>query len=217
MMVIPYTVIIGGYDALEETKWPSVCLSDNRRFPTAKGWRVKRIPVRHVNPRRASRHPKMLPHIYFPDAEYTLYMDGNLRLLADPVDLVTKYLRHHDMALYKHPQRSCLYREAEVVVKHRKSSPKVVGDQLAYYESEGFPRDFGLTACWVILRRNTLAVQEFGELWWKVYMKFSCRDQLSFDFVRWKTDMEYAEIPGNLLYNLRENDFRRVRHGSSLE
>ncbi len=210
-MITVYTVITGKYDTLQDTIWPSTCLTDKKQAPV-KGWtQVVFKPEPADNLRRASRKPKMMPRLYF-NSEYTLYMDGNVRLISDPRALVKKYLKHHDMALFPHPERNSIYQEAERLIQLRhKADPEKVKRQIAYYKKVGFPRRFGLTACWVILRRNTHEVQRLGKEWWKIYNQFTCRDQLSFDFVRWLTSMKYCSLPGNL-FKKTSKHFRRRKH-----
>jgi len=205
-----YTVITGGYDSLHPTYWPGVCLTD-RKLKPAKGWTQRLIHLKsEVDLRRASRVPKMMPHRFF-KAEYSLYMDGNIRLLTDPQILVDRYLKHTDMALFPHPERKCIYHEAKKVIAYKKADAEQVKSQIAFYRSEGYPTNFGLTACWVILRRNTPKVQKFGELWWEVYQKFAARDQLSFDYIRWRTGVKYFPLPGNL-FRKTSKHFRRSKH-----
>jgi len=210
--VVVYTVIIGNYDVLRPTRWPSVCLTDGSVSP-AEGWEIRRIAEVHLDPRRASRHPKILAHEYFPGAETTIYLDGNIDLLCDPSKVVDELLREHSMALFPHPQRTCVYAEAKKCLRLHKANPTLVEAQMAHYRKKGLPKNFGLTACWVIVRRNTPKVREFSEMWWREYSRFSCRDQLSFDFVRWQTKMEYTKIPGNLFVG-NSKCFRKVEHAS---
>lgn len=44
------------------------------------------------DPRRASRVPKLLPFRLFPHARYFMWIDGKLKLLVPPMDLVRRYL-----------------------------------------------------------------------------------------------------------------------------
>lgn len=212
-MIVIYTVIIGGYDKLHPTSWPGVCLTNSELKPV-KGWKIRRIESLHEDPRRASRHPKMLAHTYFPGVEYTIYLDGNISLLRSPSRIIKDFLQEHDMALFPHPQRKCVYAEARKCIRLKKGDPKIIKTQMREYLKQGFPRNFGLTACWAIVRRNTSKVQRFCEAWWEEYLRFSCRDQLSFDYVRWQQDMKYKEIPGNLFKN-QSSYFRRVEHQGS--
>ena len=209
-MITVYTVIFNNYDSLRDSIWPSVCLTDKKLAPS-KGWSQRLIkPTEGLDSRRASRFPKLLPHKFF-NSEYTLYLDGNVRLLTDPEELVKRYLKHTDLALFPHPQRKCIYAEAAKVITRNKEDPELVNRQIDYYRSVKFPEDFGLTACWVILRRNTLEVQRFGEKWWEVYQRFTCRDQLSFDYVRWLTGIKYCRLPGNM-FKKTSRHFRRSAH-----
>jgi hypothetical protein len=209
-MIVVYTVITGSYETLRPAKYPGICLTDGSP-KLVKGWEVREIKKEHPDPRRASRHPKMMPHKYFPDVEYTIYVDGNVVLLRSPEKIVKDLLQREDVALFQHPERMCVYKEAKKCVEYKKADPEVVKSQIEYYRAEGFPADQGLTACWVIVRRNTPEVQKFGEIWWKEYLRFSCRDQLSFDFVRWQTKLEYDRIPGNLFKGTSKY-FQRGKH-----
>ena len=209
-MIVVYTVITGAYEQLRPTKYGEVCLTDSD-LGSCKGWKIQKIKSLDPDPRRASRHPKMMPHKYFPNAEYTIYIDGNVRLLCPPKVVVKDFLKHNNMALFPHPERKCIYQEAEKCLKYKKADTTKVAEQLKFYYEEKFPANFGLTACWVIVRRNTPEVQRFGEGWWAIYSRFSQRDQLSFDFVRWQMGMKYSRISGNLFKNTSEY-FKRYKH-----
>lgn len=209
-MIVVYTVITGSYEALRPAKYSGICLADGS-LKLAKGWRIRKIKREHPDPRRASRHPKMMPHKYFPDAEYTIYIDGNVVLLRSPEKIVKDLLQEEDMALFQHPERKCVYKEAQKCIEYKKADSALVKEQMEHYRAEGFPAGQGLTACWVIIRRNTPKVQQFGEAWWKEYLRFTRRDQLSFDFVRWQAKLEYDRIPGNLFKGTSKY-FRRGKH-----
>jgi len=209
-MIVTYTVIVGGYDKLRPTKFPGVCLIDAYPKQIA-GWTLMEIERAHEHPRRASRHPKMRPDLYFPNAEYSIYMDGNIDMLISPKTLLKELKMEHDMALFKHPQRNCLYQEARACIKYKKGIPSLIKQQVARYDSQGYPRKAGLAACWVIIRKHTEQTAELGRLWWDEYLKGSARDQLSFDYARWVLNMKYDKIPGNLF----KGDcpyFRRGKH-----
>jgi hypothetical protein len=153
----------------------------------------------------------MTPCKYFSGADYTIYLDGNIELLHTPELVIKDLLQEHDMALFPHPQRKCVYHEARKCIRRKKGNPVLIEQQMGHYYLGGFPANFGLTACWVIVRRNTPEVQHFGEAWWKEYLRFSCRDQLSFDFVRWQLGMKYDKILGDLFTN-SSHYFKREEH-----
>lgn len=206
MKIVVYTVIVGGYDTLRPTPFLSVCLTDTYLQPV-EGWEMRRIRKRHRDSRRASRHPKMLPHLYFPDADYTIYTDGNISLARDPKEIVGNLLKEHDVALYRHPQRNCVYEEADKCIEYKKANRRLVVSQMRHYARQELPHGGGLAACWVIVRRDTPKVREFGERWWREYNRFSRRDQLSFAFTRWLLGMKYDDIPGDLFSEYKEGDY----------
>jgi len=208
--IVVYTVIMGDYEALRPTKYNGVCLTDSDIPPTG-GWEIRTIKGEHSDPRRAARYPKMMPHVYFPKAKYTIYLDGNVGLLNTPALVVRDLLRKEDMALFPHPERGCTYEEAVKCITYKKADPKVVEQQMEYYRRVKFPADYGLTACWVIIRRNTSKVRQFGEAWWDEYLQFTQRDQLCFDYVRWQLGMKYNRIPGNL-FKSTSAFFQRGKH-----
>jgi len=207
---VVYTVVMGDFETLYPTKYPGICLTDSDLTPT-KHWKLRKIEAEHPSSRRASRHPKMMPHKYFPEAEYTIYLDANIQLLEAPQTIVKDLLQTEDLALFAHPKRNCIYDEALKCIEYKKADSAIVEKQVEHYRSVGFPSEFGLTACWVIVRRNTPETCQFGEAWWKEYSRFSCRDQLSFDFVRWQLDMKYAKIPGDL-FKGSSKYFQRGKH-----
>ena len=49
-------------------------------------------PLAYASARRNSRVPKLLPFRLFRTANYSLWLDGKLRLRVDPMRLVDRYL-----------------------------------------------------------------------------------------------------------------------------
>ena len=63
------------------------------------------------------------------------------------------------------------------------------------YLDEGFPSEnFGLHETGVLVEKNNESVSEYNEKWWKEVRCNSVRDQLSFDYIRWKTDKEIRKF-----------------------
>jgi hypothetical protein len=99
------------------------------------------------------------------------------------------------MCVFRHHARSCIYEEAEACKVRRLDSPELIDGQMARYREEGFPARFGLQELAVILRRHSEAVEDFDRRWWEEISRGSRRDQLSFQYVRWKTGLPIAEFP----------------------
>jgi len=200
--IVVYTVILGGYDRL----WPPlmwngeaeyVCLSDTP-IPKTPPWEVRLVTPESNDMRREARRLKVLSHRYFPRAEYVLFHDGNIRLNTEAP---SAWLGERDMALCAHPERDCIYEEVEACVQLNKDKEETMRAQVARYKAEGYPKDAGLVATTVILRRQSTAIRLFNECWWAEIAGGSVRDQLSFNYVCWKLGMKYDVIPGDLFRN----------------
>lgn len=128
---------------------------------------------------------KVLPHKFF-DAECSIWVDGNVYPTAD-AKTILKMLGDADIAVFSHPYRKCVYKEAPEARKRVAEENKaLIDEQIDNYHKEGMPHDFGLWECGMILRRHNAATEEFGLRWWAEICRYSERDQLSFPYVLWK-------------------------------
>lgn len=171
----------------------------------ARGWQVRRID--RSNDRGTARDAvlaakvfKMLPHRYFPDAEFSLWLDGRVAIvyplpLARLVDL---FLRDADLCVFRHSARRTVEEEARVCVERRLDDPARIAAQLERYRRDGMPSDAPLIEASVLLRRHTRATAELGLAWWDEVQRGSTRDQLSFPYVAWKIGLRYATFPLDL-------------------
>lgn len=146
--------------------------------------------------RRNSRIQKILPHLYM-NSEYSIYIDGNIRLLKTPEELIEKHLKDYDIAVYKHPTRDCLYDEAIKCAVLKLDDPEVIIEQAKAYEDSGYGKHKGLAECGVIFRRHTDKVREFNESWWAQYCRYSKRDQISFMY-----SADLVGLPVNIINDL---------------
>ena len=84
--------------------------------------------------------------------------------------------------------------EAEVCRSRRLDAARVIDRQTTRYRREGFPAGYGLNEAPVVLRRHTEAVKDFDRQWWQEICQGSCRNQLSLNYVRWKSGLPIAEF-----------------------
>jgi len=142
-------------------------------------WEEKSAYDRFRSDRRNSRAPKILSH-KFCSTEYSVWLDGNIALCVDPEQLVGEWLKDYDLAVFKHPDRDCVYDEARVCIEAGLDDPTVISAQIDKYAADNFARNQGLAECNVMVRRHTPKVIEFNNIWWGEYCVHSVRDQLSF-------------------------------------
>lgn len=212
--LVVYSAIFGGKDKYKEPpagRYQVVLFTDGavKASPHVK---IVRIPLLG-DPRRQSRYFKMLSHEHFPEARYTLWMDGSIEAVGIDIRAeVEKHLENADVAAFSHNVRKCLYEEAEAIIEYKLADPKVIRDQADRYRADGYPAGAGLCECGVLFRRNTPAVAAFNRFWYEELKKASNRDQLSFLYSIWKTGVRFKAIEGNILRGEAGPGFYVRRH-----
>jgi len=205
--IVIYTVVTGDYDTVVDPLFLSprcshICLTDGQKFASEK-WTVKPLPQQNLGRERLSRHPKVLPHRYFPDFDVSIYIDANMTITGDLADLASSVLdSKHDLALFHHPLRNCVYDEAKACLKDGRERFSVLHRQMDHYRAVGYPARNGLVAGGIVIRRhNNPEVVRLMEAWWEDIVRFSHRDQLSFNFAVWKHKLPYAIIEEDIFSN----------------
>lgn len=180
---IIYTCITGGKDTLSEDinikGAKAVCFTDDPKMKSEK-WEIRQIPNLYKDIRRDSRTVKMLPHIFFPEAEYSLYVDGNIISKVPLQRMIDEYLQDDDIAVFKHHTRDCLFDEAKECIRLELDSKEAIEAHIERYK--GFPKHKGLYQCGMILRRHTPKIKRLNESWFAQYMTGCKRDQVSFPY-----------------------------------
>jgi hypothetical protein len=146
------------------------------------------------DPTRDAKIYKVLPHLYFPEAACTLWMDGKMEIAA-PVDRLMDYMGDADIVAFNHPLRCCLYQEACQCIHRKLDDREIIYRQVQRYTCEGFPENWGLVDCAVLLRRHSARMTRFSEMWWEEISRGSRRDQLSFMYCIWKCGLKVRLFP----------------------
>lgn len=198
---VVYTAITSGYDSLMDSQHVA-----NSKFVAfledpsvqSKTWEIKKLERQSPDDNRCAKIYKALPHLYFPDYEYSLWIDGNCQLLQPVQRLIQTFLQDADMALFKHPERNCLYVEAITCSERNLDNPAVIAKQISQYRQEKFPENAGLSECTIMLRRHSPLMEKFNQAWWEEICKGSKRDQISFPYIAKKVGIKYNYFPGSL-------------------
>jgi hypothetical protein len=156
-------------------------------------WEQKQAHSNFHSARRNSRIHKILIHQYV-DTEYSIWMDANVRLLVPAERVVKEWLKNHDIGIFRHRIRDCLYDEAELCAALHLDKPEIIREQVELYRKQNYPRGQGLAEACVIVRRHTAAVENFNNAWWAEYCRHSVRDQISLMVAARK-----ASVPLNLV------------------
>lgn len=179
-----YTAVAGGYDVVRAPEFvPDNCdfvlLSD--RPLEAKGWKVRPLIYDHPDPRRAARHAKLHPHLYFPEYRHSLWIDANIGVRGDAGRFVDALTDESAVGLFTHPTRDCVFDEGDEWIRRKDPEAEAIAGQLARYRVEGHPAGSGLWETSVMARRHhdPSCIALMTE-WWREIERGSARDQVSF-------------------------------------
>lgn len=156
-------------------------------------WRL--ILLKHPpydEPRRNGKVPKILTHRLFPQAQYSIWIDGKMELIVDPLLILERYLWRgkHTFAIAQHKHHRSIYEEADANKRRKRYARPLIDYQMKIYRYEGMEpwsikkntvSDVPEGA--VIIREHTMLSNLFSCLWFNEVNLFTPRDQLSFGYV----------------------------------
>ena len=221
---VVYTVNAGsGYDDLAQPQTISdsidyICFVKKRQSKkNGNGvWKIVEIDLDEKNNTRLSRYPKLLPHkTCISKYDYSLYIDANIlikdKFIYDRIDeLVSTKTK---LALLQHPFRDCVYQEAYVCIASMKGGWLDILRQIFFLKRKRIKKHSGLYEANVIFRKhNDTDIIALDELWWKTFMKYSKRDQLSLVYAlsNYTGKIDYFLPPGQTTRN--HPSFEKISH-----
>ncbi|AQK94845.1 Inner membrane protein oxaA [Zea mays] len=166
-------------------------------------WRV--VVVRNLpftDARRNGKVPKLLLHRLFPNARYSIWIDGKLKLVRDPYQVLERFLwrKNVSFAISRHYRRFDVFEEAEANKAGGKYDNTSIDYQIEFYKREGLthyssaklPITSDVPEGCVIIREHIPITNLFTCLWFNEVDRFTSRDQLSFstvrDKIRWRVN-----------------------------
>jgi hypothetical protein len=210
-----YTVLTGEKEPLgnpierlgsfeTDLKLTFICFTDNPRL-SSDVWDCRLLDRNHLPPEISSRRPKALPHEYLNNFAYSLYLDNicQLKRLPTSKDLVKHNDADYVYRMFQHSTRNNLVEEALAIASLGYEQDENLIAQLENYSERLDIRTITpLSTGTVILREHTQKrVIQHGIMWWEHILKYSKRDQMSFDFCRIITDLKVNYFEGNKFDN----------------
>lgn len=194
--IVVYTCITGMYDTLKdiqnkEENIDYICFTDNLELES-ETWDIKKIPdfLYEFEQTKQARCIKILPHLFLSDYKTSVWVDGNIEIIGNIEEFIHENLKN-DFAIPKHPDRICIYDEAETILRLGKDTFENVNPQIQKYKEMSYPSKNGLVQSQIIIRNhNNKNCISIAEDWWNELKKGSKRDQLSFNYSIWKKEVE---------------------------
>lgn len=188
-----YTSIFGNYDNLKEPLYKSdICdyyVITDMDVPPTSIWKKISIDTEYfstLDNYHKSKYCKMKPHELFKEYEYSLWVDGNVQIVADVIPLFLQ-LNDKTMGCYENPAHDCIYTEAKYILYHNAANYYLLKKQINSYRLESFPSNFGMKEFSIIARKHSdKKLQDLMDKWWLEVNHFTMRDQISFPYILWK-------------------------------
>ncbi|KAL1190197.1 putative hexosyltransferase MUCI70 [Cardamine amara subsp. amara] len=186
-----FVVATGIFDAYDEPNQPSNINVKGGKWLGI--WRLILLKTPpYDEPRRNGKVPKILTHRLFPEAQYSIWIDGKMELIVDPLLILERYLWRgkHTFAIAQHKHHRSIYEEADACKRRKRYARPLVDLQMKIYRYEGLEpwsikkstvSDVPEGA--VIIREHTAMNNLFSCLWFNEVHLLTPRDQLSFGYV----------------------------------
>jgi hypothetical protein len=194
MKFVVYACVFGGYDWVfppikEEGDLDYILITEDAEMQV-NGWTTRVVDIsKFRNSKTANLYYRALFHRIFTGYDYSLYVDGNIRLLGKTKDFFTQFIPSGKaLGLFPHPLRSTVKEEAEVCLLAGKvTEPDRLVEELKFQKAEGFPDNVGLIETTIILKNHHHPdLDPAMSLWWSLYERFGTRDQIGLPFAIWK-------------------------------
>lgn len=229
MRVCVYTSIYGVYDQLKVPPPQSmeadfVCFTEQPLGKSYNGWRiVQDNRLRGHHPRIRAKYFKVRSDRIFTglysrlhglsNYDVTIWIDGSVQITSKEfVREMLGFVRRFGLAMFIHPDRDCIYDEAQISSALKKYVGLPIHEQVETYRRLGYPAHNGLMACGLIVRMmKNPTLQTINRDWWHEIVTRSYQDQLSMPFVLWKHFFWYDEIR---LPQRNNHLFRLIPHAS---
>lgn len=175
--IIVYTCVTGNYDVvLPQPDDPRVSYMLFSDGSPVQGW--EHVPIAPGDV-RAARHVKILPHEHLPAHDASIYIDGCMRFVRPPADLLQ--IARGNIAICAHPHDRDAFDHAATLERCTRLNGTIdeVRHQIEQYEAAQMPREMGLYETSLVVRRPTEATTRLCDAWWDELSQYSSRDQIA--------------------------------------
>ena len=197
-----YTAVLGGRDRLRSptvdgcppspaVRW--VRFTDQDVPAGHQGWEnVVVAPLAEAGAR--ARWHKLLPHVLFPAAPWSCWMDGTHQWRQDPAPVAEAALEQADIATFGHVATAL--GEWQTLAQRFPAQTSLWAAQQQAYTAAGFDPNTRLRITTVVFRRHTPAMAAFNEAWYKEVEAWGWRDQIPLTYGLRMHERVCGELPG---------------------
>src|SRR5690554_2560222 len=230
MRIAFYTAIYGEYDVLKQPLNRSInvnydCFIFTDKEIIIEGFETMVLTkYKQKNNSIKARYAKLKAHNYLKDYDYLVWFDASMQIDLNEIVTLIHRNKEIDLFLFKHPTRTCIYKEITACYFAFKEKPIKLFIQNIYYRLAGFKTEQGLYATGVFIRKYKPKVNNFFCQWFRHVYFLSKRDQISLTFVLRKQKLNLLVLNEDIydsplatfyghskaIYNTNKGVFRRA-------
>ena len=185
-----YTALFGKYDVVKPIKkeygYDYIMFTDQNFSNTTTDWTIIKIEktlnyTKKFEIIKAQRYYKTHPHIFFKDYDLSIYIDGTFSIKGNLDEFLLRILTKN-ISIYtlEHPERTSIDNEFGAVLSEN---------------------------CLIVRKHNDLKCINFMNQWFYEIKHYSYRDQLSFNYILWKTNQNIVKyISKNYIFKYFEQN-----------
>jgi hypothetical protein len=202
---VVYSALLGKYDRIQpfnlQKGFDFILFTDLANINNNEtNWTILPLPkeLNHLNLSKfkKQRFIKLHPHLFFQNYNLSIYIDTSFQIKRDLNEFLLRILTpEYNIYNFEHPDRNKIFDELSAVVELKKEKEimsKIIRER---YIKENFPDNNGLIeGCLIIRRHNEKDCIYLMNKWFEEVEKYSYRDQLSFNYLIWKTGIKIKYI-----------------------
>jgi len=198
------TANIGQYDDVHEYNFKDKDIdyfyfTDGEKVP--RGFKLIQVkdnwfPEGMLNVQKA-RLIKANPWKHIPNVEqydYIVWTDSCFKQ-EKSIHPIINLMKGRSIITMKHPDRDCIYQEAETLIEFGIGDPKAIKRHCSSLRDLEYPEYNGLSATGIMIRKNNSDSRSVSNMWEICLSKDLYRDQLFFDYVCWVLKVTYSSFP----------------------
>lgn len=156
-------------------------------------------------PKAQNRYCKTHGYKIFEGYDYSVYLDGNLKIIGKSSELV-KFVGPYGVAFHELPRENDVFSHAMEIAVGKRIGRDDTAIEMKKMLSEGFPFHYGMAECSVVIceNKNKVAQQILNNWFIKYDQSLAKRDQFYLPYVLWKMGINVDEVctlPGDLRNN----------------
>ena len=214
-----YTANLGNYDLVKKVKKQKgydyfLFIDEYDEMYNNSNWTIILIPeeIKKLNMTLIikQRYIKTHPHIFFPNYDLSIYMDSTYGINNNNLDEFLLRILTPNISVYmlEHPERNKIMYEFILVRLLKKENNYTIATIKKKYNREKFPDDTGLIeGCLIVRKHNDKNCINLMENWFNEIKNYSHRDQLSFNYVLWKTNIKIKYLSKKYCFNYLSGDY----------